>query len=302
MSSYSSDYLDDYSNDYSSDYSSDYNSYTKPKKDNTTMYIIIFVIVLIVIIVIIIIIFVVSGKSSSSDSSSDTTGNSGNNGNTGNTTVYYPGLKWVSYPVYHYDNLSLLTTLLSNNNVDTWTATSGVGLANPNVYNGTSYNFTSLNTSTTSTNTSGINAFGSNGQKYYSVVWYGYFKPNVTGQWIFSLTSDDGSYLWINSDPTSGIINTNPIIGSVDNFPSTNLSSLGITTGTSSNSLINNGGTHGATLITSSADFTLGKYYPIVILYGQSVSAAKISLSVTSPNGTTYSSNLSDLFFNKISN
>lgn len=280
-----------------------YDTYTTPKKDNTTMYIIIFVVILVIVIIIIIIVVVRSGNSSSSSTTGTTT-------NTGTTTTnkvkYYPGLQWVSYPDYHYDNVSTLTTLLSDSNVATWTSKSGIGLANSGIYKGNSYNFSSITTSSTSTNTSGLNAFTDNEnvttQQFYSILWYGYFKPNMTGEWKFTLASDDGSYLWVNSDPTTGIINTSPIVTSIDNFPVTNLTSIGITAGQNSNALINNGNGHSIVTVTGEADFTSGKYYPIIILFGQYTGGASNALTVTSPNGTTYSSNLSGLFFNKISN
>lgn len=217
------------------------------------------------------------------------TGSSG-----GIKTTYYPGLQWVAYPLYYNENLSSLNVLLNASNVDAWTKTSVTGLTNPGIYKGNSYNFTSLNTSTTSTNTSGLNAFG-NGQQYYTVVWTGYFKPNVTGQWIFTTTSDDGSYLWVNSDQASPIT-------SFSTFSPTNLPASGITVGSSSNATVKNGNTHGQVTVSGVANFTSGKSYPIIVLYGQYNGGFAFTMTLTDPNGVKYTSNLNTLLFNTISN
>jgi len=35
---------------------------------------------------------------------------------------------------------------------------------------------------------------------FFAVEWSGFFKPNMTGQWVFTTDSDDVSFLWVESD------------------------------------------------------------------------------------------------------
>lgn len=81
-------------------------------------------------------------------------------------------------------------------------------------------------------------------QTAYTVIWTGYFLPDYTGTWTFNLSSDDGSYLWLG--PTA-----------LANYMK-------------SNSLINNGGSHGIQLVSSNIDLIAGTYYPIRIMTGNS--------------------------------
>lgn len=238
--------------------------------------------------------------------------------------TYYPGLRWVSYPVFYNNSTAYLNTLMDSTNVETWTKTSGVGLTNPNIYSGNSYNFSSLTGITTSNNTSGLSAFTKNsGQKFFSILCSGYFKPNISGQWIFSLGTDDSGYLWVNNDSipitkvgitsTAGGVTTNIVsnglssnysnsIKSFSTFSPTNISASGLVLGDNSNALINSGKPHGWTFFDAPANFTANKYYPIVILYGQNTNSYDFVLKITDPNGVQYSSNCSGLFFNTVSN
>ena len=72
-----------------------------------------------------------------------------------------------------------------------------------------------------------------------TVLYVGYLLANYTGTWTFTLTSDDGAYLWIGANAVSGYTTGNASATSTYN-----------TTGT----------------ITSS--ITAGQYYPIRILFG----------------------------------
>jgi len=38
---------------------------------------------------------------------------------------------------------------------------------------------------------------------YFAVEWTGFFKPNMTGEWLFTTNSDDVSFLWVESDNTN---------------------------------------------------------------------------------------------------
>ena len=202
----------------------------------------------------------------------------------------YSGLQWVIYGVYYNENLSLLTTPMTSSNVSSWA--SPVPLTNQ-VYSGCSYNFQNYVGATTSTNTSGFNAISDNtGQAYFTVVWSGYFMPNVSGTWTFQTATDDGSYLWVNSDSLTPITN-------FDSFDTSNLSACGITL---SNALVSNGGEHGVIIVSASTSFTAGELYPIVILAGQNVGGYSCAVTVTDPNGTQYSSDCAYIFGNYISN
>jgi hypothetical protein len=88
----------------------------------------------------------------------------------------------------------------------------------------------------------------------------GYFKPDVSGTWSFSLTSDDASYLWL---PAAG--------GSND---------------TTASALINNGGLHGSTTVSQSIALNSNVYYPIRIVYGQDAGAATLLAEFTPPGGS----------------
>jgi len=92
----------------------------------------------------------------------------------------------------------------------------------------------------------------------YTIVWSGYFKSNHGGQWTFSTTSDDGSYLW-----------------------------LGYTgTPTSTNADVNNGGTHGMTLKTSAIMNLNGAQTPynFRVIYGNNSGTGNIYLNYAWPD------------------
>jgi hypothetical protein len=106
---------------------------------------------------------------------------------------------------------------------------------------------------------------------YYSVEWKGLFYCQATGSHTFYTVSDDASYLWIGSNAVSGY--------------------------TTSNALVQNGGIHDTTEVSSSITLTAGRYYPIRIQYGESDGGDDCSVSVSTPTlaRTPYFNNL---FFN----
>lgn len=71
-------------------------------------------------------------------------------------------------------------------------------------------NFSSLQTSTTTNATAdksvytiynNVNRTDSKPERhFFAVEWSGLFKPNMTGQWVFTTNSDDVSFLWVESD------------------------------------------------------------------------------------------------------
>jgi hypothetical protein len=83
-----------------------------------------------------------------------------------------------------------------------------------------------------------------------TVLYVGYLLANYTGTWTFTLTSDDGAYLWIGANAVSGYTTGNASATSTYN-----------TTGT----------------ITSS--ITAGQYYPIRILFGNGPVGGNLNLT-----------------------
>lgn len=90
----------------------------------------------------------------------------------------------------------------------------------------------------------------------------GLFRPSSTADYQFRTTSDDASYLWIGSNAVSS---------------DTSLNTL--------NALVNNGGLHGSTTVTSSkVALTEGVYYPIAIVAGNNTGPGTITVEFTDGN------------------
>ena len=117
------------------------------------------------------------------------------------------------------------------------------------------YAIDGTNIGTFSNNSVSASAFNS-----YSFEWYGYFKPAVSGTHIFYTSSDDASYCWVGSTAISGY--------------------------STSNALINNGGTHGMQERNGSINLTANYYYPIRILFGENSSGDNMVFSFTPPGGS----------------
>ena len=96
----------------------------------------------------------------------------------------------------------------------------------------------------------------------FSIEWTGYFYTgaNATGTWTFYTNSDDGSYLWIGSNATSGY--------------------------TTANATVNNGGAHAMQEHSGTITLTTGTYYPIRMLFGNSGGGYNMITSFTPPSGT----------------
>jgi len=88
----------------------------------------------------------------------------------------------------------------------------------------------------------------------YSIEWYGYFKPNMTGNWKFTLSTDNISLLWIGDIAINDYENLNAAIN-----------------------------TKGSNTIT--LKLNANKHYPIRIQYGNSAltQSNKFALSIVSP-------------------
>lgn len=76
---------------------------------------------------------------------------------------------------------------------------------------------------------------------YFSLEVRGYVRATTTGAHTFTLTSDDGSYMWFGDNAYNGALGT----------------------GTTGNAFINNGGLHGERAISNSISLVKGRTYPI---------------------------------------
>jgi hypothetical protein len=144
---------------------------------------------------------------------------------------YTPGFAYIGYSGYHGENPTYTSTV----------TTSG----------------TTTSTATLSAATGGF-YIANSGQSNFSVVWTGYYLAPTTGTYTFTLNSDDGAYLWINT-----------------------LS--GFTTG---NALVNDGGSHGMVTISNTIGLTAGQYYYVRVLFGQGGGGYDMYMYVTPPAGT----------------
>lgn len=80
--------------------------------------------------------------------------------------------------------------------------------------------------------------------EFYCGMIVGYFCPQVTDTYTFTITSDDGSFMWIGNEARD-----------IEN------------TGTSA-AFIDNGGTHGPVAAENRIYLTAGIFYPITVVYG----------------------------------
>lgn len=101
----------------------------------------------------------------------------------------------------------------------------------------------------------------------FSIEWYGYFKPNMTGNWTFTLLTDNISLLWIGDIAINDYENLNAAIN-----------------------------TKGSNTIT--LKLTANKHYPIRIQYGNVTltQSNKFGLSIVSPRNEDGTSLLSSLY------
>ncbi len=132
---------------------------------------------------------------------------------------------------------------------------------------GTTTDMTNINTAT-----GGI-VPNDNSWQYFSIEWFGYFCPTVSGNHTFYLNTDDASYLWIGNTALSGF--------------------------TTANALINNGGIHGPQKISGVINLTANTFYPIRIQYGQAFSIYNCSISF-SATGISETSNFNGYIFNSL--
>jgi hypothetical protein len=119
------------------------------------------------------------------------------------------------------------------------------------LYSGRSTNFTNIHTATEE-------YIVIDKDNVFSVVWKGYFLPDVSDEkWSFGLNSDDASYMWIGNDVTEYTIG---------------------------NAKINNGRLHGMNLEKCNVSLSKGTYYPIQIVFGQNYGGADLQFFYTVDN------------------
>jgi hypothetical protein len=128
--------------------------------------------------------------------------------------VIQPGIRKVTYSGYHNDNVAFTNTA---------TATAST----------TANNFTIASIAENTT-----------------VLYTGYLLATYTGDWTFTLTSDDSSYLWIGANAVSGYTNVNQNV-----FANYN------------------------TVGTVTVSMTAGEYYPIRLLYGNGPETGNLALT-----------------------
>jgi hypothetical protein len=83
-----------------------------------------------------------------------------------------------------------------------------------------------------------------------TVLYTGYLLATYTGTWTFTITSDDGSYLWIGNTAVTGYTTSNELASASFAGPGTGTISL-----------------------------TAGEYYPIRLLYGNGPSGGSLNLT-----------------------
>ena len=110
-----------------------------------------------------------------------------------------------------------------------------------------------------------------NSRERYSVEWFGYFYPNISGLWKFYVNSDDSSFLWIGDNALSNY--------------------------TIQNALIKNGGLHSLREISASINLSKDIFYPIRIVFGENTGFDNITVSWSQPNNTTKITNGNGYFF-----
>jgi hypothetical protein len=109
-------------------------------------------------------------------------------------------------------------------------------------------------------NTGTNNILSVNGADSYSVQWIGFFKTSASGTWTFHTNSDDASYVWIGNNAVSSF--------------------------TTANALINNGGLHPMRVVSGSISLESNTYYPIRIQFGENGGGDNCQFYWTPPGGT----------------
>jgi hypothetical protein len=103
--------------------------------------------------------------------------------------------------------------------------------------------------------------------------WTGHFIPDVTGEWLFEIASDDASYMWLGND-------------AVTNYQSNAASAL-----------INVGGIHNEKAVMQKITLVKDQIYPLRIQYGNNGGAAVFKFRFMSPGLTQWQSDFTTLLW-----
>ncbi len=181
-------------------------------------------------------------------------------------------------------------------------------------YNNGIFAFSDSNTSkaevvsstTTNITSSNISTFTNNYIDNTIVTFYGYFKPNESGSWSFRMATsnyanDEISILWIGSDGQT-IANLKSS-ATAPTSASTRTNTTPSYTGSNANKIVNYSFATNSTANVNSftiytVTLTSGKYYPILMNWGQSGGGEYCELAIKRPSGTTYSTDGSSYYFN----
>ena len=168
-------------------------------------------------------------------------------------------------PTQYDDN-----TIIDNPNLDAFTVTpdviqTGIRKVTYTGYHNDDVAFTDTATSTAST--TATNFVISSIAENTTVLYTGYLLGTYTGDWTFTLTGDDSSYLWIGDNAVSGYTTTNRTA-----FANYN------TTGT------------------VTVAITAGEYYPVRLLYGNGPSAGYLNLTYAHTGQTATNNFIGKLF------
>lgn len=147
-----------------------------------------------------------------------------------NSSIYSPGLFKTTFAGYFADVVSFFAT------------------ATPTTY-GTN--------PSTSVQTTSISEAGSDDGSNFSCQWLGYFLPSTTETYTFFTSSDDASYVWVDSNAISGF--------------------------TTENAVVNNGGAHAVQERSGSIALTAGVYYPIRIQFGEAGGGDAMTFNYSTP-------------------
>ena len=128
--------------------------------------------------------------------------------------VIQTGIRKVTYTGYHNDDVAFTDTATETNST-------------------TTNNFVIVSIASTTT-----------------VLFTGYLLADYTGTWTFTITSDDGSYVWIGNTAVTGYTTSNELASASFAGPGTGTVSM-----------------------------TAGEYYPVRLLYGNGPSAGSLNLT-----------------------
>ncbi len=138
--------------------------------------------------------------------------------------------------------------------------------------------FTTASVISSSADLSPLTASFATVTSFASAQWLGYFEPRTSETYSFSLSTDDGSYLWIGNSATASTVTT-------------------------ATALINNGGLHAVVTVTGSIGLVSGSLYPIRIQYGNNTSSVAVfSASFQTPTISDTQNWSGSIYYNTASN